>query len=272
MNKRTRQNHHVSITTALATLLLACGAIMFTHAATAATVVAWGDSLTYGTGADHPGDGEKHYRKWFAEFSGATVINQGVGGETSGQIRTRLIAETATGLRNEFIIIWAGNNNPDATDKWVQRHIAEMVAALPHQDYLIVGVINRSTAPAGSATWNNINIINADLKTTWGIHFVDIRPLLVSSWNQNVAQDVIDYGNDVIPSSLRALLPSGDPDAIHLNTEGYRIVAQAIYNSYLTLTMIPEPAAAPRTLALGGLVISTFLLARAKRNKPAPDS
>lgn len=133
-----------------------------------------------------------------------------------------------------------------------------MVAALPHQNYLIVGVINRSTAPSGSTTWNNINVINADLKATYGAHFVDVRPLLVSSYNQNVAQDVIDYGNDVVPSSLRT-------DTIHLNTEGYRIVAQAIYNSYLT--MIPEPAAS--AAIVGAVAFSALLFVHKKKGRRA---
>lgn len=227
---------------------------VFTHNASAATIVAWGDSLTFGTGAiDY---GKKSYRTWFSELSGATVINKGVGGESSTQIRDRLIAPEAEELRKEFTIIWAGNNNPDATDKWVQRHIAQMIAALGHDNYLIIGVINRSTAPKDSTTWNNINIINADLKTTYGTRFVDVRPLLVSSYNPSIAQDVIDHENDVIPNSLRN-------DNIHLTTEGYRIVAQAVYSAYLTV--IPEPKAYALLVSFLLIPVSLLRLKRIKR-------
>ncbi len=57
-----------------------------------ADIVAWGDSMTYGTGADRPDQGEKTWPKWFTEFSGIKVIKKGVGGESSQQIRNRMLA------------------------------------------------------------------------------------------------------------------------------------------------------------------------------------
>ncbi|MDF3056378.1 MAG: hypothetical protein K0R17_593 [Rariglobus sp.] len=74
-----------------------------------ADIVAWGDSMTYGTGADHPDKGEKTWPKWFTEFSGIKVIKKGVGGESSRQIRDRMLAESA--LHAEFTVIWAGRND-----------------------------------------------------------------------------------------------------------------------------------------------------------------
>ncbi|MFA6289954.1 MAG: GDSL-type esterase/lipase family protein [Opitutaceae bacterium] len=102
-----------------------------------ADIVAWGDSMTYGTGADHPDKGEKTWPRWFTEFSGIKVIKKGVGGQSSQQIRDRMLAEPA--LHKEFTVIWAGRNDYHGP-KWVKKHIADMVAALNHDHSLIVGI------------------------------------------------------------------------------------------------------------------------------------
>jgi hypothetical protein len=51
---------------------------------------------------------------------------------------------------------------------------------------------------------------------------LDVRELLIAAYNANNAQDVIDYGNDITPSSLRS-------DDRHPNTAGYAIYANAGY-------------------------------------------
>jgi lysophospholipase L1-like esterase len=187
-----------------------------------ADVVAWGDSMTYGTGADHPHKGQKTWPKWFTEFSGVNVIKKGVGGESSKQIRDRMLAAPA--LHKEFTVIWAGRNNyPGPT--WVKTHIAEMVAALNHDNYLVVGITNSTDEPKGSERLKIMDTLNADLKAAYGVRFVDVRPLLVAAYDKTQPQDVIDHGNDVVPASLRS-------DKLHLNTAGYKVVAQAIYDAY----------------------------------------
>jgi len=187
-----------------------------------ADIVAWGDSMTYGTGADHPHKGQKTWPKWFTEFSGINVIKKGVGGESSKQIRDRMLAEPD--LHKEFTVIWAGRNNYRGAE-WVQKHIAEMVAVLGHENYLVVGITNRTTEPKGSDGLKIMDTLNADLKETYGIRFVDVRPLLVAAYDKTQPQDVIDHENDIVPASLRS-------DKLHLNTAGYKIVAQAIYDAY----------------------------------------
>lgn len=187
-----------------------------------ADIVAWGDSMTYGTGADHPDKGEKTWPKWFTEFSGIKVIKKGVGGESSKQIRDRMLAEPS--LHQEFTVIWAGRNNYPGPE-WVKKHIAEMVAALNHNNYLVVGITNKTDEPKGSERLEIMDTLNADLKATYGIRFVDVRPLLVAAYDETQPQDVIDHENDVVPASLRS-------DKLHLNTAGYKVVAQAIYEAY----------------------------------------
>ncbi len=57
-----------------------------------------------------------------------------------------------------------------------------------------------------------------------------MRPLLVAAYAKDIDQDVIDHENDVVPASLRS-------DKLHLNTAGYKIVAQAVYDAYLKVTV-----------------------------------
>lgn len=201
----------------------ACALLLVSATVSAqADIIAWGDSMTYGTGADHPHKGQKTWPRWFTEFSGINVIKKGVGGESSKQIRDRMLAEPA--LHKEFTVIWAGRNNYRGPE-WVQRHIAEMVAALNHENYLVVGITNNVEETKGSDRLKIMDTLNADLKATYGIRFVDVRPLLVAAYDQTLPQDVIDHENDVVPASLRS-------DKLHLNTAGYKVVAQAIYDAY----------------------------------------
>ncbi len=51
---------------------------------------------------------------------------------------------------------------------------------------------------------------------------LDLRETLVSNYNPAIAQDVIDYGHDITPSSLRS-------DDRHPNTVGYGIYASVAY-------------------------------------------
>lgn len=210
--------NHRTLLNALACALLFASAVVSAQA----DVVAWGDSMTYGTGADHPHKGQKTWPRWFTEFSGINVIKKGVGGESSKQIRDRMLAEPA--LHKEFTVIWAGRNNYRGPE-WVKTHIAEMVAALDHDNYLVVGITNSSEEPKGGDRLRIMDTLNTDLKATYGIRFVDVRPLLVAAYDKTLPQDVADHENDLVPASLRS-------DKLHLNTAGYKVVAQAIYDAY----------------------------------------
>jgi lysophospholipase L1-like esterase len=190
-------------------------------------IVAWGDSLTYGTGAEGHG-----WPKWFTEIShGTKVINKGVGGQTSTQIKTRMLAEKE--LHGKFAVIWAGRNNAYDQKGTVQADIAAMVAALGTSNYLVVGITNGAKEPNnGPSRWclTLINKLNASLKETYGARFVDVRPILVAAADPAQPQDVKDKADDVVPTSLRS-------DGVHLNSAGYKIVAKAIYDAYSAINV-----------------------------------
>lgn len=70
--------------------------------------------------------------------------------------------------------------------------------------------------------------VNAHLSTSYPDYYVrgnngqDVRETLVSSFNNNNAQDIIDFDNDIIPSTLRS-------DERHPNTAGYGVYAAVGY-------------------------------------------
>ena len=171
-------------------------------------VAAWGDSLTYGTGAMGAASGTP-YPSQLAALMGVSVFNGGVGGNTSTQIATRMLATPS--LFGAFTVIWAGRNN--YTDQsTVLADIARMVAALPTpKRCLVVGIINGNGEPSGGGGYTQILADNAALAAIYTgpsngtCGFLDIRSYLVSQYNSGNAADVIDHGNDVPPFSLRGV-------------------------------------------------------------------
>lgn len=175
-------------------------------------IYAWGDSFTAGSGFTP-------YTTYLADLTKFIVTNKGVSGETSTQIKDRLIADVAN--YSKSVIIWAGRNNYTSPSV-VKADIATMISTLGHTRYLVVGIMNGDypTEYINQSGWVQINQLNEDLKVLYGKKFVDIRPYIVSLHN-NSAQDLIDFANDVPPTSLRL-------DNLHLNTTGYTRVAEFI--------------------------------------------
>jgi len=115
--------------TALAALVAACGRKPTASSAAAlpsgATVVALGDSITYGTGADT----ETAYPARLAALSGWHVINAGVPGDTAEQALQRLPALLAE-HKPALVIVSVGGNDflrrvaPDSTTAAIRQTVA----------------------------------------------------------------------------------------------------------------------------------------------------
>ena len=154
----------------------------------------------------------------------AGVFNMGVGGESSTQIKNRMVADTAKhGL---YTIIWAGRNNSFAPAT-VKADIAAMIAALTMtpKKYVVLSILNGTAEPRGSAAYNDIVGINNDLAVLYPDNYLDVRSHLVSLYDPGNPTDVQNFADDVPPSTLRS-------DAVHLNTAGYTAVANFV-NAYL---------------------------------------
>ena len=169
-----------------------------------AEIVAWGDSLTSGTGSTNATT--KSYPGVLqTNIPGSYVLNEGVGGDTSTQVLTRFNA--APTLHNGTTIIWAGRNDFSSPDT-VMANIAAMVAALPSpKRFLVMSITNAATpsetnAP-GNTAYTSIIALNARIQAAYPNNYFDVRSYLIAQHTSSAA-DLIDFGHDVPPFSLRA--------------------------------------------------------------------
>ena len=123
-------------------------------------------------------------------------------------------------------LIWAGTNDGNLPNA-VTVNIAGMVAKITSHNFIVMSLINGSQGPS-SSYYHDVIIMNTELSNTYGQNYLDVRTVLVNSFDPAIAQDVLDHGNDVIPGSLRA-------DNIHLNAAGYQIVAEAVADKIMQL-------------------------------------
>jgi|GEM_PF-1816542 len=191
-------------------------------------IATWGDSLTAGTGASPSSNA---YPATLGLLSGFAVSNGGVGGETSTQIKTRMVADT-----NSYplpTIIWAGRNDVYTNSPAnIISNINLMISALANgansNRWLVMNVLNGEYVPydaIGGVGYTAITNLNAQLSATYGTRYVPIREALVAAYNPALTNDVYDYNLDIPPASLRS-------DQIHLNNAGYAAVANYIYTNY----------------------------------------
>lgn len=168
-------------------------------------LAAWGDSLTSGLN-------EVPYTVELANLTGFTIYNGGVGGETSVQIKDRMLADPAKHAWPT--LIWAGRNDSDNPQQ-VVASIGAMVAALGHSQYLVLATLNAADEGRGTYGYEKTIALNNQLAAAYGAHYLDVRAYLVAH---------ADTGNDTIPPALHK-----PGDLLHLNAAGYALVAACIY-------------------------------------------
>jgi lysophospholipase L1-like esterase len=179
----------------------------------------WGDSLTEGKSLT-PGHDFPHLVSYVFHRK---VINQGVGGETSTQIKKRMISRPIPPFP-ENAVIWAGRNDDLGDIEVIEKNIDDMVSSLhPRSHFLILGVINSDTARErrGGDRYRAILKLNDDLHARYGKNFLPIRDLLIAQANRNDPEDDEAVEADIVPPSLRL-------DALHLNDQGEALVAYAV--------------------------------------------
>jgi lysophospholipase L1-like esterase len=163
-----------------------------------AVILAFGDSLTFGTGADR----EQSYPAVLAQLSGHTVINAGIPGEVTAEGVRRLPALLDRHMPELLILCHGGNDllrklNKDSTRSNIETMIT--TASQRNIPVLMIGV----PQPA----------------------LLFLEPAGV--YNEIAEKYGLAYESEILPAveadnSLKS-------DRIHPNAEGYQQVADAVY-------------------------------------------
>jgi hypothetical protein len=115
-------------------------------------------------------------------------------------------------------IFWEGRNNLFATAKGpygpaqIESDIAAQVASLPKSlNYLVLSLLNQNdpNERSGGVGYATVMSLDNTLSATYGTHYLDVRSLLVNSYDSASPVDVSDYNSDMIPTSLGATTAQG---------------------------------------------------------------
>ncbi len=161
-----------------------------------ATILAFGDSLTYGIGV------EKHasYPAVLEELTGFTVINAGISGETTSQ-GVKRFARTLDQYNPELVVLLEGGNDilrnhPPAT---IRSNLSRMIQIAQSRNIpiILIGVPEKKLFSSSAPYYSEL------------------------AESHNLAFD-----KDILSQLLKSAKYKSDP--IHLNAAGYRKFAENI--------------------------------------------
>lgn len=176
-----------------------------------------------GTLAASTSDGGVTYTYTFTRTTAGSIVSCPVNSEFVFDI-----AETAKGAT---ALIWSGRNDGLSTRTAViatRDNILAMADKLSvlNKRFLVMSVLNGAGETTGTGAFNQFAALNAELLTTFGDRFVDVRSYLVNFGLADAGitpttQDNTDVAGNTVPVSLRS-------DGIHLNAAGYTLVGNFI--------------------------------------------
>lgn len=179
-------------------LLFSCGSKALSPLPTSATILAFGDSLTvgYGTTQDYS------YPAVLSELSGRTVINAGISGETTEQGLARFQHELEKHSPDLVILIEGGND--------ILRNVSQSISKQN-----LAKMIN---------TAQELNIPLVLLGVPEKNLFSDAAPY----YAELAKEHQLVFNKSLLSKLLKK--PKLKSDAIHLNSDGYRKMAEGIYD------------------------------------------
>jgi hypothetical protein len=113
-----------------------------------------------------------------------------------------------TPYANYLPVFWEGRNNY-LDGPQILSDLAAQVATVPSgQNYLVMSIINdnRQDEWIGGAGYQVIVATNSNMAAKFGSHYLDIRKVLVDSYNPASVVDVSDHEHDEIPTSFRGII------------------------------------------------------------------
>lgn len=177
-------------------------------------VLAFGDSITYGTGAPLDAD----YPTRLFELTGLGVVNAGVPGDTIADARKRL-PELLALHQPDLVIVELGGN--DFLGRRGELQVKEDLRAIIEQckasgaATMLVAIPHLSLLRAGTGTLKDSDIYEELAEETGVILLADLVSDILSN------------------RTLRA-------DPIHPNASGYRVMAQGIVDRMREVGLLPE--------------------------------
>lgn len=161
-------------------------------------IIAFGDSLTRGTGA---GPGED-YPTLLTKLSGVPVINAGAPGETSGDALARLERDVLRRDPKIVIVFFGGNDMLQRVPTEVTvRNVTEIVRRIHDRGALTILV---------------------------GMN----GPPMMGGLNSEFQKIARDEGAEFVSNAMRGIIdnPKLKTDQVHPNAAGYRIIADRVYD------------------------------------------
>lgn len=179
----------------LCALLGACGGPELAPLPPRATVLAFGDSLTYGTGAAGRG-----YPEVLAELTGLAVVNAGVPGEISARGRERLPGLLAEHRPALVVLVHGGNDT-----------LRNMPAARTREN--LAAMIDASRGAGAQVVM--LGVPGRNLMLSAPSYYAEVA---------EAAEVPVDL--DTLPRLMRDRAVKSD--SVHFNGRGYRLMAEAV--------------------------------------------
>lgn len=167
-------------------------------------ILAFGDSLTYGFGA---GSIENSYPSKLQNITGYSVINAGLNGDTASNGRYRIV-DVVEEYNPDLVIVGIGGNDMLRNqDKQLENNLSKIVEYLLEQKIDVVLLAE----PQPSMTFMITSLSDAEVYKN-----------VAKKYNIPVISDV--YSNYLSDNKYKS-------DTIHLNSDGYELVAKDIAES-----------------------------------------
>jgi lysophospholipase L1-like esterase len=164
-----------------------------------AVILAFGDSLTYGTGSDKA----RSYPAVLEQLSGRRVVNAGIPGEVTAQGLQRL-GDTLAEVQPQLLILCLGGN-----DMLRQKPAAQIEANLER----MVRISREQGIP--------VLLLGVPRPAIFGLESADFYYTLAERLQLPLEAEIIPH--ILAERELKS-------DQIHPNARGYRLLAEAVYD------------------------------------------